>query len=164
MSAPLQVTLRPALPAGDFLRLHLVGDDQLTGGVGAWTVLNRPRRRDAIEFSGVSGFTYVLPLLLDGTETTTGQDTSIESGCQTLLDWASAVKKSTRQPTVLKATGPLKTGDAVRWVITNLEWGAQIRNDAGNRVQQYVTVTLTQYFAAAVRKSPAKKSRDRKGN
>lgn len=164
MSAATQVTLWPVLPASfASLRLDLIGDDQLSGGVGMWSTLNRPRRRDAVQFDGVSGFTYVLPLLLDGMEAATGRDVSVESGCQTLLDWASSVQKATKQPVVLKAAGPLKTPDTVRWVIGNLEWGAQVRNASGSRVQQFVTVTLTQFSSASVRTSTAKKSRAGKG-
>lgn len=158
------VRLQPVLPAsGAFLTLDLVGDDQLSGGTGVWNTLNRPRRPDAVEFAGVAGFTYVLPLLFDGMESSTGRDTSVEARCSTLLTWSSLVRKATKQPVVLRATGPLKTAETVQWVIGNLEWGAQVRNAKGQRVQQYVTVTLLQYRAANVRRSPAKRSRDRKG-
>lgn len=163
MNVSTHVTLQPMLPAGDALRLELVDDDQLSGGTGTWSTLNRPRRQDAIQFEGVSGFVYTLPLLLDGTEARTGLDASVEPQCRLLQSWSSAVTKATKQPVVLRATGPLQTDDTIRWVITNLEWGAKIRDATGNRVQQYVTVTLTQYRTAAVRKSPAKRSRSRKG-
>lgn len=164
MSGSTQVTLKPVLPAGASMRLELVGDDQLSGGTGTWSTLNRPRRQDAIQFEGVSGFVYVLPLLLDGMESSPRLDASVEASCRLLQSWSSAVKQATKQPVVLRASGPLQTDGAVRWVITDLQWGAKIRNSAGSRVQQYVTVTLTQYRTASVRKSPAKQSRDRTGN
>ena len=160
-----QVTLTPVLPEAkrrEFVRLDLVGDAQLSGGVGAWSVVSRPRRTDALEFTGVTGLTYVLPLLLDGMEASPGVDVSVELGCTRLLDWAGTVKKQTRQPVVVTAPGPLKTSPAIRWAITDLEWGAQVRV-GGYRVQQYVTVTLTQYRSATVRTDPAKRSRQRKG-
>lgn len=158
-----RVLLKPVQPARDGLRLDLVGDDQLSGGVAAWGTIERPRRRTAVEWTGTSGLTYVLPLLLDGMETTRGHDTSVETQCRLLQDWASEPTKATAQPVVLRATGPLQTGPNVRWVISNLEWGAKSRNAAGKRVQQYVTVTLTQHVEATVRRSPAKQSRNRKG-
>lgn len=162
MNAPTRVTLTPTSPKrDDEIRLDLVGDDRLTGGVGAWSTVARPRRRAAVEWTGTSGFTYVLPLLLDGLEVSVGRDRSVEADIRKLLTWASQPTKSTGQPVVLRATGPLRTPPTVRWVITDLAWGGQIRRDDGRRVQQYVTITLTEHTAARVRRSPAKKSRDK---
>lgn len=162
-SAARRVALTPVSPARDGIRLDLVGDDTLTGGVGAWATVNRPRHRDAVEWTGTSGYTYVLPLLLDGTEISVGVDRTVEAECRTLIDWAAKPTKATSQPVVLVATGPLKTAPTTRWVITDLAWGGQIRNANGKRVQQYVTVTLTEHLSATVRKSPAKKVRDKSG-
>lgn len=173
MSTPRKVVLRPlnqnqasidnlgALLTG--MQLDLVGNDQLRGGVGEWTTVERPRRRDAIEWTGISGFTYVLPLLLDGTEQNTGIDRSVEPDCRRLLAWSSEPTKRTGEPTILTAAGPLKAPPNIRWVITDLAWGSQIRNSGGRRVQQYVTVTLTQHTAPNIRMSPAKKVRAGKG-
>lgn len=163
MSTPTgTVLLKPVQPVRDGLRLALVGEDKLSGGVAAWGTLDRPRRRSAVEWTGTSGFTYVLPLLLDGMETTPGRDTSVEAACRTLMSWGAEATKATRQPVVLKATGPLQTPENIRWVISGIDWGTKFRNAAGQRVQQYAAVTLTEYVAASVRHSPAKASRDRK--
>lgn len=170
MSRSRRVTLRPVNARaggkdGNFasgMELDLVADDQLRGGIGMWTTVNRPRRRDAIEWAGTSGYSYVLPLLLDGTEQSIGVDRSVEPECRRLLAWSGEATRTTDEPTVLLATGPLKTPPNVRWVITDLAWGGQIRNGNGNRVQQYVTVTLIQHTAPTIRKSPAKKVRDDK--
>lgn len=163
MNAPHQVTLTPVAPAGQGIVLDLVGDDQLTGGDGRWNTVNRPRRRDALEWTGTNLFTYTLPLLLDGTEVSVGVDRSVEAACRQLLTWSAEPTKTTRQPVVLVATGPLKTPPTTRWVIGGLAWGGQIRGRDGRRVQQYVTVTLTEYAAATVRKSPAKRVRGQNG-
>lgn len=163
MSISDSVTLTPVEPFDIGMNLKLVGEDQLGGGVGRWTVINRPRRRDALEWSGTSGLTYVLPLLLDGVEVSVGRDRPVESECARLVSWAADPTKATHQPTILTAVGPLKTPPSVRWVVTDLAWGAQIRGTDGRRVQQYVTVTLTEYAAATVRKSPAKRVRDQQG-
>ncbi|MBB3041027.1 hypothetical protein [Nocardioides soli] len=163
MTVLRQVLLQPVLPARpEFLVLDLVGEDKLSGGVATWSTLNRPRRRDAIQFDGVTGFTYVLPLLINGLDAAPGVDLVVEPRVQVLQSWASSVQ-TTRQPVVLRATGPLQTPETVRWVITGLDWGAKVRDNRGRRIQQYVTVTLTQYVTAVVRKSAAKRSRDRKG-
>lgn len=159
MSAPKRVTLTPVNPARPGMTLDLVANDDLRGGTGVWTTVNRPRRRDAIEWVGTSGFTYVLPLLLDGTEVLVGYDRPVEADCRRLLAWSAEPTKASDEPVILVATGPLRTPPNVRWVITDLAWGGQIRNEKGRRVQQYVTVTLTQHTAPSVRKSPAQKVR-----
>lgn len=156
------VQIKPTRPAKPGLALHLIGDDVLAGGVGVWTILNRPRRREAIEFSGISGHTYTLPLLLDGMETQPGVDTVVEGQIRTLSAWASTPTQATNQPHVVRVTGPLKAPETLRWVIENLEWGAAIRNAQGRRVQQYVTVTLRQFLEPKIKRSPAKSARDRK--
>ncbi|WP_243061140.1 hypothetical protein [Nocardioides sp. SR21] len=104
----------------------------------------------------------MLPLLLDGTEIRVGVDKPIEADCQRLLAWSANPTEKTGEPVVLIATGPLKAQPTVRWVITDLTWGGQIRNGDGKRVQQYVTVTLAEHLAPVIRRSPAKKVREGK--
>lgn len=162
-NAQRQVRITPTRPARTGIALDLVGDDVLAGGVGVWTVLNRPRRVEAIEFSAISGYTYGLPLLLDGMETSPGVDRVVESQIQALTNWASVPTQKTNQPAVVRVTGPLKAPQNLRWVIENLEWGACVRNRQGRRVQQYVTVTLRQFVEPKIKRSPAKAARDRFG-
>lgn len=158
-----RVRIRAVNPDRPPITLHLVGPDQLTGGVGAWETLSRPRRRDAVEWTGTTAFTYVLPLLLDGMEHRPGVDISVEADCWALLDWASEATKKTDQPCIVKISGPLQPPAGIRWVITGIEWGDKVRNRAGRRVQQYVTLTLRQYVEAAVLKGPAAKSKHHRG-
>lgn len=162
MSANVRVRLKSVAPAGPELLFELVGDDQLSGGVGTWDVLARPRRDEAVEWTGTTGFTYVLPLLLNGMETAPGQNSSVEPDCRTLQAWAGE-KASTGRPTVVKATGPLQTADTIRWVITDLAWGEKVRNADGRRIQQHVTVTLRQFSQARVLRGPASKSKKGRG-
>lgn len=158
-----RVLLKPVRPERRGIRFELVGDDKPTGGTAVWADVDRPRRRQGAEFTGITARRNVLPLLLTGMEKTPGRDVTIEPECRQLQEWAAKPTKKTNLPCILKATGPLRTGESVRWVIESIEWGDQIRNARGRRVQQYVTVTLREYIAANVKRSPAKASRDRKG-
>lgn len=141
------------------LQLRLIGDDQLSGGVGGWADLPRPRRRAGIEWTGTPAFTYVLPLQLDGITPYT--DLEVESHCTQLLDWGQPSPSST-EPAVLTVTGPLKAPATVRWVLENIEWGPCLRNGKGRRVQQNVTLTLKQHQRVAVLRTPAARSKKRR--
>lgn len=164
MSTPTRrVTIKPVRPARPAIHAELAGDDQLTGGVGNWDILDRPRRRQAVEWTGTSNFTYALTLLLDGMEVRPGHDVSVEAQCRALQQWASKPTQLTDEPCVVQLRGPLQTPDSLRWVITGLDWGAKIRNKHGHRIQQYVTVTFLEHNAAMVLKGPAAKSKQRRG-
>jgi hypothetical protein len=150
-------------PRDDSLSFDLVGDDEVSDGVGGWEDLARPRRKSAVEWVGTPAMTLVLPLLIDGTERAVGVDAVIEWKCARLFSWGRKTKK-TGLPVVLRATGPIRCTAQQRWVINGLSWGGQIRNADGRRVQQYVTVTLKEYIEAAVLKGPAARARDRQGS
>lgn len=158
-----QVILTPVRPFDIGMVLDLVGEDQLTGGVGTWAVLPRPRRREAVEYTGTSGLTYTLPLLLDGMEVVPGIDRSVETSCRRLLQWASEPTAQTEQPVIVTATGPLKSPPSIRWVIAGLEWGQSVRDRQGQRIQQYVTVTLREHEEAQVLRGPVAKSKKGRG-
>ena len=159
-----KVTIKPTRPVQDGIKAELVGDDVLSGGVGTWEAVPRPRRREAVEWTGTTGYTYVLTLLLDGMEDRPGRDESIEPQCRALQKWAGQPTKKTDEPSVVKLRGPLQTPESVRWVITDLAWGPKVRNRNGNRVQQYVTVTFKEYQDAVLLKGPAAKHRHKKGD
>lgn len=164
MSLPQRfVSITPTRPIGSGLNASLVGADTLTGGVGVWDSVARPRQREALEWTGTSGFTYVLPLVFDGLDFWPGRDNSVEAGCRLLQKWAGDPTKKTGEPTIVRLSGPLQTPDSIRWVITGLDWGAKVRNREGRRVQQYVTVTFREHTEAVVLKGPAAKSRNRRG-
>ena len=160
--APRTVLIKPIRPRGPGIRFELIGDDTVTGGVGGWEDLPRPRRRAATDYVGTPAYTEVLPLLIDGTETSRGHDTPIEGRIRTLISWG-VPRKGADRPAVLRISGPLRVPASKRWVIQDLEWGPQIRNQAGRRVQQYVTVTLKEYVEPVILRGPAAKSRGGKG-
>jgi hypothetical protein len=155
------VTIDPVTPNLPAMRFHLLGDDELTGGVGGWEVVARPRRKAAAEWGGTDAWTLSLPLMATGMESSRGRDASIEGALRALIA-AGTPSAKTGQPPVLKVTGPVRVpSSSIRWVIQSIEWGAQIRNNAGQRVQQEFTLALLEYVEAAVLLSPAKAAKAR---
>jgi hypothetical protein len=124
-------------------------DDNLTGGYGGWTTLDRPRRRAAVAWVGTPGATYTLPLALDGMETTPGVDTSVEPSCNLLETWGRSPDPVTPPP-VLQVFGDLLVAPTSGWALQDLSWGVRERNSAGERIRQVVTLTLLQTDDPAV--------------
>lgn len=166
MSTPLRdlVTLKPVNPAGRQVRLHLAGDDAPGGGVGGWEVVARPRRRSTAEWVGVEPWTMTLPLITSGVDVRgPGRHVSVEPKIKDLVNLASPTR-STGEPPILLVAGPLRLpAPKMRWVITGLEWGTQMRRNRGDRIQQEVTVHLLEYVRGDVLRGPAAKARARKG-
>jgi hypothetical protein len=158
------VTFKPVRPAGRPLDLHLLGDDELTGGVGGWEAVPRPRRKAGTEWAGSELWSLTLPLLLTGiTDSRKRPNTSIEDEIRRLIDMGTKEKK-TGQPPLLRVRGPLLIPNAsIRWVITSIEWGPRIRNDRNRRIQQEMTVQLLEHVRLTVRRGPAAKTRDKLG-
>lgn len=153
------VTLLPVLPAGPGLRFHLVGDDELTGGVGGWEVVPRARRRGAAEWVGVEPYRLALPLLTTGFDVTPGENVSVEAKLVALERLALKVPGGL-QPPVLQVLGPVRVPRAdQRWVIEDIEWGAQVRRSDQQRIQQEMTVRLLEYVTAEVLLGPAARAR-----
>lgn len=159
------VTIDPVTPNLPTMRFHLLGDDELAGGVGGWEAAARPRRKAATEWGGTDAWTLSLPLMATGMEASLGRDTSVEGSIRALVA-AGTMSSKTGQPALLKVTGPVRVPSSnIRWVIQSIAWGAQIRNAAGERVQQEFTLALLEYVEAAVLLSPAKAAKTRnKGN
>lgn len=162
MTEPVNtVTLTPVAPATslDPLRFHLVGDDELTGGVGGWEVVDRTRRRSSAEWLGVQPYRLALPLLTTGLDVTPGVNVSVEPKITALLFLAQKVMGGL-QPAQLEVTGPVRVPrPGIRWVIEDIEWGVQVRMSDGQRCQQEMLVRLLEYVPADVLLGPAARAR-----
>ena len=152
-------TLKPINPAGVVLTLELAGDATQAGGVGGWEEVARPRREAALEYSGTPARTLTVPSLLDGF----AGGTSVEQRVNRLESFGRRTA-TTSEPPILRAAGPIPHGSR-KWVIDDLEWGEESRHKNGNRIQQFVVVTLKEYLSSDVivtstaKKSGAKKAR-----
>lgn len=134
-----------------------LGDDILSGGHGGWEVLDRPGRVAMTAWAGTPGVSWTLPLSLDGF--TAGG--SVERDVEVLERWG--LPADDGEPPTLNVQAAVGRGKATaRWVIATIEWGDQIRNDAGERVRQDITLTLLEHVPGQVLKGPAAKSRGKK--
>lgn len=152
-----QVIIRQVDPPGATVVAELADDDDLTGGVGGWASLDRPRRTSAASWVGTPSQTYTLPILLDGMEAGPGSDRPVEGDILQLQAWGKGDQDE--PPPVLQVLGEVLVPPASRWVLQDLAWGARERDDAGRRIQQYITLTMLDYVAPVLLKSPAKKAR-----
>ena len=158
----MRVTIKPTTPAGPALVFDLIGAEQLTGGAGGWDVIDRPRRRSAVAWSGTPVLQTVLPLQLNGMDRRGApRDTVIEAQVKRLKSWA-LPSKGQDQPSVLRIAGPLQAPTEARWVIQDLAWGSQVRDVRGRRIQQQVEVTLLQFIAPTIVAGPAARANKRR--
>lgn len=166
MTAALRdlVVLDAVTPNRRPLRFHLNGDDELTGGVGGWEDVPRPRRRATSEWVGSPVFQLAVPLITSGIDAgRPGRDVSVEPKLRALVALGQPTVK-TGEPPILKVTGPLRVpSPKTRWVLVDIEWGAQIRNSRGQRIQQEMTVILREYVRGDILRGPAAAARARKG-
>lgn len=151
-----QVTIR-AVGDDKTVELELIGDDDLTGGDAIWSEQERYERTPMTTWEGTSLLRWTLPLSLDRFD----ESRSVERWAATLEGWKQPNDKQDQPPQIV-VSAPLGRGPATtRWVITSLEWGDQVRNDAGARIRQDVRVSLLEYEPGNIRKGPAAKSRDK---
>lgn len=148
------ITLRQINPTGPAFRCHLIGDDEPSGGNARWDTLERPGRTSTIEYTGADLHTLTLPLRLDGFSVLAGgTDATVEPQCAQLQTWRRPTPGAS-QPPALTLDGPLRQPPyRPWWVITDLEWGEQVRGDgplAGQRIMQEVRVTFLEHLQGEV--------------
>lgn len=154
------VTLTPVAPAGPGLRVHLQGESELSGGVGGWSTVDRPRRRAAAEWSGTPLWQLKVPLRLDGMDYRGGASLiSVEPEVERLISWGTK-QDATGEPVVLLADGPLKIpARNPAWVIQDVAWGKEWRRPDRHRIAQEITLTLLEHAVAEVLLGPAARAR-----
>lgn len=162
MSIGDRVVIRALNPSGPPLTFDMLGDDSLTGQVGGWESLARPRRAAAVGWVGGVETTWSATLMIDGSGRTPGADRSVERHCRVVHGWGN-VQPGSVEPAKLSLTGPVLPAQTWRWVLQDISWGERIRNSSGLRVQQVLTLTLTRYIAPTLVRSPARRSRRRRG-
>lgn len=134
------------------IRFELTDSDEVGGGVGGWNAEQAGRRkRPVLRYAGRPGWTLSLPLIIDNLEA----DRSIELRCRQLLAWGRPAPRSALPPR-LRVEGPIRAPQVVDWVIDSIDWGEQIRNDRGHRVQQELTLKLIEYNRPPKKKKPKK--------
>lgn len=115
-----------------------------TGGVGGWESVPRPMRAPLTVWRGTEQFGYTIHLVLDGW----ADNASVEDDCRT-LEQMGGLDSGDPEPPLLHLSGSLphsyEKASQNLWAINALDWGTNddvIRNSDGDRVRQFVTVTL----------------------
>src|SRR5262245_48125994 len=117
----------------------LLGEDapRITGGVGGWSVIDRPRMVGMTVWEGVEPYQLALSLMFDGWTQQASQETDIRKLQRV------GRGDSESPPGVLIVEGiPLP---ARRWVIESIDYGDPILALDGSRYRQPLTLTLRQY-------------------
>lgn len=141
------------------LKCDLFGDDDVAVAVGGWEEVEygkKKRRRTGMAFKGSPAYSITLALAFNGIGGGgVGDAKSVEAQCRRLVAMGRPRKPGGRPP-LLRLSGPLRVPSGVTWVVSSIEWGAQVRDSDGRRVQQHFELTLTQHRPVRGKKSPAK--------
>lgn len=137
-----------------------IDDDTIAAGVGGWEVLPRPFRTPMTAWTGSPGISWTLPLSFDGLDATSSS--SVERELATLESWGKPSDDRDVPPPLTVHAQVGRGAATAKWVIQDIAYGAQVRNDAGDRIRQDLTLTLLEYEPGQIRKGPAAKSRDGK--
>lgn len=158
---PTVVLTRIGAKKAATLRCDLLGDDQVSGGVGGWEEVEygKKNRRQGLAYKGAPAYSVTLPLGFDGISS--GRATSVEDKCRRLVELGQGSGKKGSRPPKIRIEGLVRVPGHVEWVIDSITWGTQIRNGAGQRVQQQFELTLIQYRRVRrAKKSPARDARE----
>ncbi|WOF23846.1 hypothetical protein N8K70_03960 [Microbacterium betulae] len=145
MSRDLDVRITALLPNRPHMTLKLIGTDKLGGGVGGWKEVPRRLREPILVWTEQPLRTYTLPLRFD--RFLAGWEYTVDGDIRGLQDWASAGRRRTGEhnpPTLVRVSGNVRVPLSINWAITGLDWGEFVVNEQGQRIQQDVTMTLTE--------------------
>jgi len=160
------VRITALLPGRPRLSLKLIGQEKFGSGAGGWKEVGRNLREPILVWTARPLRTLGLPLRFDRYGAT--YEETVDGDARSLEDWSSSGYRPDREhnpPTLVRVSGNVRSfatsmSASTKWVITALEWGEFITDGRGARIQQDVTVTLTEYgsatpagYAAALREA-----------
>jgi hypothetical protein len=115
----------------------------LDSGFGGWDVVERPRRRPLTSWKSSPVLQLTLPLLLD--QWTSGA--SIERQIEQIEKLGQPTASDGEPPQLrIYATGGAVPFTGRVWVLNDLAFGDALMNTLGDRVRQYLTLTLIEYL------------------
>lgn len=169
MTRPEQtVYIRPIDPPGLGVRAMLGAEPSKPSGEAGWAVVHRPRNIGFTEYQGYAPLVQTLPLLFDGLDPSSHGDDlnayqreweSVQFQFDRLWNMARQRVGPRQEPPVVVVDGAGVFYTGTRWVISSVDPGDLLRNERGELVRAFVTVTLTEYIAAdlvvTARQSPA---------
>ena len=125
----------------------LLGQDPpaVTGGVGGWTEVDRPKNKAMTRWEGVAPFALDLPLMVDGFM----DDEPVQSTVTALLALGSPGAGT--EPPKLSVDGPIPVLEQVSvWIVDDIDWGDPDYNDSGDLVRQPLTLRLKEHVPVDV--------------
>ncbi len=163
------VTITPTKPALRGLTFDLTDDEEISGGVGGWEVLDRPRRTPVLGWTGTPTRTLTIPLVVSGIDAAgVGVHTAVDGYCQIIESWGKP-HRLTQEPPVLMVAGLARVPTSDRWVIQGITWGTYLMGPAAGtnghrstrRVYQEFSLQLERYTAPSLTPGPAARARQR---
>ncbi len=112
---------------------------QVTGGTAFYQDIARPKRRNAIEWQGMTAYRVAIAGILDGY----GDDRSVEGQIKKLEVMATARHGVLEPPPPVTIAGGNVPHKDLTYVIESLDWGDAVWEN-GARTRQKFTVTLCQ--------------------
>jgi LysM repeat protein len=143
MNASATVLITPLSYPGAELLLPLGADvPKVTGGVGKWNEIDRPRRRAMSEYAGESLLKLTFSVMLDA-----WPNGNVEDLIRRIYGWG-ARNNLPYQPTILRLAGPLPYVDLPYVLVDPIEETerAERRSD-GIRCRQELRLNLLEYQA-----------------
>lgn len=136
----------PLVPPGPS-HLFLLGEDPpaLSRDIG-WEIIDRPRRKGAIEFTGITPF----GLRISAVDSKSTSERSIEAELYRFEDGIVTPKGPRREPPIVRLEGPglntiIRTH---RWVLTKIIPGREERNPDGTRNLAFMELEFLEYVEA----------------
>lgn len=120
------------------------GNPTVTQGYSTWEEIDRPKRKNAVEWTGELPFKMEIPCIFDGW--IAGQ--SVEQQCILLEGIAVSRLKKGEPPPEVKVSGPIPHA-SLTWHVDTIDWGDAMY-DGGVRVRQAFSFNLIEKVDAPI--------------
>lgn len=142
--------LKQVSPKSDSIVYFQMDPEQceLSGGVGGWTEVPRPRMIAGTEYGGTPLFKLTFDLWLDGYQS----QQSVEGPISQYIKWGQPPSAGKEPPVLMLHYGNY---DRLRWVMQDVTPSLTLRRLDGQRVQSKVTLTLLEYQGLTASSTPA---------
>lgn len=126
--------------------------------VAVFDEIERPRDKPILEYRSRSAARLQMTVIFDRFET--GE--SVEQHLRTLENFARPVSKRKPPPELEFDYGPVGRGK--RWVLTEVTYGDESRDEELRRTYAVVTITLTEFIDVEISLTPAKRNKGKKND
>lgn len=120
-----------------------LGNDgvKVTGGYGGWEIVQRPRRLSLTQWNGRDPISMDIAIVLDGFQHRDSVESEIDK-----LETMAQNQQDFDAPPVVNIFGAAVPHQHLDYVITNIQWGDQIRRMSdGDRIRQEAVVSVVRY-------------------